>query len=297
MSAVAFENYSPGRLDGWRTSLLLHGVLGGLILFAAGAEKPSLPEPFRWDVALLSSAPSAPMVQAQPPELPPVSRPSRVVAPKPVVTRRVAPAVTEAIAPVQQQAAVSAAPATPVMEQAKPNEPPELPAVQAQPLEPPPVSRPSRVIAPKPVVTRQAAPDAPTVTEAVAPVQQQTVVSAAPAAPVMEQAEPNEPEAPPPSAVADTGWLADLLWRRMEALKRYPYLARRNGWEGQVLIKAVIGADGRLLHTEIQQSSGYEVLDQDALKVLRASTPLELEQTPSWQQVTLTIPVAYRLQR
>lgn len=66
----------------------------------------------------------------------------------------------------------------------------------------------------------------------------------------------------------------------MEALKRYPYLARRNGWEGEVLIKAVIGADGRLLHAEIQQSSGHAALDQDALKVLRVSTPLELEQNP-----------------
>jgi protein TonB len=211
---------------------VLHGALGGLILFAImGAEKPSLPEPFRWDVAFLPAAPSAPVAQVQP----------------------------------------------------------------AAPL---PVPRPSRVVAPDPVVTRQAAPDAAAdahgVTEAVAPVQQQAVVSAAP---TIEQAELSEPEAPPPSAVADTGWLADLLWRRMEALKRYPYLARRNGWEGQVLIKAIIGADGRLLHAEIQQSSGHEALDQDALKVLRASTPLELEQNPSWQQATLTIPVAYRLQR
>lgn len=229
MSAVVFEGYRPGRMDGWSTSLVLHGALGGLLLFAAmEAEKPSLPEPFRWEVAFLSAAPPAPMAQ-----------------------------------------------------------PPAPPVAQVQPAEPPPVPR--RVVAPD--VPRQAAP---AVTEAAAPVQQQAV---APPAPVMEQAQPSEPEASPPTAVADNGWLADLLWRRMEVLKRYPYLARRNGWEGQVLIKAVIGADGRLLHAEIQQSSGHEALDQDALKVLRASTPLELEQNPSWQQATLTIPVAYRLQR
>ncbi len=215
MSAVMFENYSPGRLDGWSTSLILHGVLGGLILLAImGSEKPLLPEPFRWEVAFLSAAPAPPMAQP-------------------------------AAAPVAQV----------------------QPVVQATP---------------------------PAVTEAVAPAQQPAVVSAAP---VMEQAEPSEPEALPPPAVVDTGRLADLLWRRMEALKRYPYLARRNGWEGQVLIKAVIGADGHLLHAEIVESSGHETLDQDALKVLRASTPLKLEQNPSWQQATLTIPVAYRLQR
>lgn len=198
MSAIMFENYSRGRLAGWSTSLVLHGVFGGLILLAVmSSEKPLLPEPFRWDVAFLSAAP-------------------------------------------------------------------------VQPAAPPPA------------------------TEAAAPVQQPAVE---PVAPVMEQAQPSEPEAPPPPAVVDTGSLADLLWRQMEALKRYPYLAKRNGWEGEVLIKAVIGADGRLLHAEIVESSGHETLDQDALKVLRASTPLKLEQNPSWQQATLTIPVAYRLQR
>lgn len=232
MSTVVCESYSPGRLAGWSTSLVLHGVLGGLILVVVmGAEKPSLPEPFRWDVALLSAAPPTPVVQAQPP----------------------------------------IAPST----------------------KPPPVMR-RPVVTPQPVVPRQAVSDTPAVTEAAAPVQQQAV---APPAPVMEQVPPSEPEASPPPIVVNTGWLADLLWQRMEALKRYPYLARRNGWEGEVLIKAVIGADGRLLHAEIVESSGHAVLDQDALKVLRDSTPLELEQNPSWQQATLTVPVAYRLQR
>lgn len=229
MSTLALETYKTRRLDGWGASLLLHGVLGGLILFAVmGAEKPLLPEPFRWEVAFLPAAPSQPMAQ---PSAPPAAETQPAPAePPPPVARRVAP---------------------------------DMP--------------------------RQAAPDAPAVTEA-----PEAVASPAP---VMEQAQASEPEAPPPPVEVDTGWLADLLWRRMEALKRYPYLARRNGWEGEVLIKAVIGADGRLLHAEIQQSSGHETLDQDALKVLRASTPLELEQNPSWQQATLTIPVAYRLQR
>ncbi|MEO5574367.1 MAG: TonB family protein [Gammaproteobacteria bacterium] len=223
-----------------------------------GSEKPLLPEPFRWDVAFLPAAP--PVAQVQP---------------------AVPPPMTEAAAPVQQP---TVEPVAPIMEQAEPSEPEA----------PPPVPRPRRPVAPDPVVTRQAAPDVPAVTEAAAPVQQPAVE---PAAPVMEQVQPSEPEAPPPSAVVDTGALADLLWRQMEALKRYPYLAKRNGWEGEVLIKAVIGADGHLLHAEIVKSSGHETLDQDALKVLRASTPLKLEQNPSWQQATLTIPVAYRLQR
>jgi protein TonB len=120
-----------------------------------------------------------------------------------------------------------------------------------------------------------------------------------PLPPVAAQGVPDEIVAMPSPAPAaiNTAELADLLWRRMEALKRYPGLARRNGWEGMVLIKVVLGGDGRLLSADIQQSSGYETLDQDALRVLRAATPLKNEEIPvGQQQAAFMLPVPYRLQ-
>jgi TonB family protein len=41
----------------------------------------------------------------------------------------------------------------------------------------------------------------------------------------------------------------------------YPAEARRNGWEGKVVFRALIGIDGRAKTCEIVQSSGYDVLD------------------------------------
>ena len=41
----------------------------------------------------------------------------------------------------------------------------------------------------------------------------------------------------------------------------YPAEARRNGWEGKVVFRALIGVDGRAKTCEIVQSSGYAVLD------------------------------------
>jgi periplasmic protein TonB len=41
----------------------------------------------------------------------------------------------------------------------------------------------------------------------------------------------------------------------------YPAEARRNGWEGKVVFRALIGVDGRAKTCEIVQSSGYDVLD------------------------------------
>lgn len=41
----------------------------------------------------------------------------------------------------------------------------------------------------------------------------------------------------------------------------YPAEARRNGWEGKVVFRALIGVDGRAKTCEIVQSSGHAVLD------------------------------------
>lgn len=92
--------------------------------------------------------------------------------------------------------------------------------------------------------------------------------------------------------------LANLLWQRMEGLKRYPGLARRNGWEGTVLIKVVLDGAGRLVKADIQQSSGYATLDEDAMRVLRAATPLKNEMIfTGQQQAAFMLPVPYRLQQ
>ncbi|NLM38307.1 MAG: TonB family protein [Firmicutes bacterium] len=44
----------------------------------------------------------------------------------------------------------------------------------------------------------------------------------------------------------------------------YPRLARRRGWEGTVYLTARIAPDGKVIATEVTQSSGYERLDQAA---------------------------------
>ncbi len=49
----------------------------------------------------------------------------------------------------------------------------------------------------------------------------------------------------------------------------YPAGARRAGYEGTVLIRARIQADGNADRVEIKKSSGYSVLDQAALEAVR----------------------------
>ena len=48
----------------------------------------------------------------------------------------------------------------------------------------------------------------------------------------------------------------------------YPYLARRKGLEGKVLLKVAVGPDGRAREVTVAQSSGHEVLDRTARKAV-----------------------------
>jgi len=49
----------------------------------------------------------------------------------------------------------------------------------------------------------------------------------------------------------------------------YPPLAKEDGMEGQVIIKALVGTDGKVDRTEIEQSSGYKELDKAASAATR----------------------------
>lgn len=207
---------------------------------------------------------------------------------------------------------------------AKPIEPPPFAwdvslaaAEQITSTSPVPAQPPIHRSTPPPEVTQKALPrqtvpvvssaapvtnhaDVPVPVQVPAPVQ--AVAQAVPAPvvaadPVPARVEP-VPVAPAIASPAvnsspDTGLLKDLLWRRVDTLKKYPVLARRNGWEGQVLLKVVLGGDGRLIRAEVQESSGHEALDQSALETLRAAMPLKLE-NQSWSQVALFLPVVYR---
>jgi protein TonB len=127
-----------------------------------------------------------------------------------------------------------------------------------------------------------------------------------------EEAERVEPEAPAPtvreassqiamaprSAPAtntDYSWLAESLWRRVVELKRYPHEARLNRWEGKVVLKAVIREDGHLGDLQIQKSSGYDILDQDAMELVRKACPLHLKHPLGRPEVVVQIPINYAL--
>lgn len=97
------------------------------------------------------------------------------------------------------------------------------------------------------------------------------------------------PAAQPQPATGATARLEHLrLITDLSLLLSYPTEARRKGWEGTVILKLEVAADGSLAEATLHRSSGYDALDRAALRMIRKA---RFEGGPG----TLLQPIEYRL--
>ncbi len=75
---------------------------------------------------------------------------------------------------------------------------------------------------------------------------------------------------------------------------RYPPLARRMGWQGEVWLRFDLHDDGAIAAIQVARSSGYDLLDEDAVHTLQQVARLTTA-APGRRLQGLEIPVIYRL--
>ena len=145
-------------------------------------------------------------------------------------------------------------------EPVKPPEPPKTPPPPKplQPvLTPPPTPQPPTPATPEPPAVLAAPTAAPT-----AP-----AVPAAPPAPPPPPAPPAPapapPAPPPPAKVELPSSKADYLHNPPPD---YPRMSKRLGEQGKVVVKVLIGEDGRAQKVELLTTSGFERLDKSAME-------------------------------
>ncbi len=73
----------------------------------------------------------------------------------------------------------------------------------------------------------------------------------------------------------------------------YPPLARRMGWEGKVVLLIKLCEDGTLKEVRVLESSGYELLDRNAVETVQKVS--KYFPKPS-VEVVVKLPVVYRLE-
>ena len=98
------------------------------------------------------------------------------------------------------------------------------------------------------------------------------------------------------TARADYAWLSETIMRRMQELKRYPMDARLERAEGKVVLKAVLRSNGSLEAVEIFKSSGHQSLDRAAVELLNLAAPFHFPRPLEKPQMTVKIPMSYRLE-
>ena len=269
-------NAIPEQARGWMASVMLH-LLGfaAATLVMAEIERPVPRELFQWDISMVDSPTPS---ESQPTE-PVVQLPPSPVKPSPPV-RQTKPTIVEQPLPRAPQEVTVPVETTQMVKDVVTNAEPVMEYAAVESTDQP-------VVAPQAVVAEPVeSSDRPMIEQA-------RMVSTAPTFEHrMVQYRPVRHR----ETRTDYGWLRDLLWKRIEELKHYPRLARENHWEGRVVVQAVIKADGTVGDLSVAESSGHALLDQDALVVMRKASPLTLVHQLERAQITILVPISYRLE-
>jgi periplasmic protein TonB len=171
------------------------------------------------------------------------------------------------------------------------------PAVEPPPQAPKPRPRPKAEAPPKPVAKPAPAPEPKPAPEPPAVAEVPPAPDPAPP-PVVAR---TEPAPPPPVAqtVPDETTLAQYRLQLLSAArkyKRYPRVAMDNNWEGDVVVRMAVGPNGVLAGLSIRSSSGYSVLDQQALEMFRkAATTVQVPPGLHGREFSFEVRAIYNL--
>lgn len=109
----------------------------------------------------------------------------------------------------------------------------------------------------------------------------------------MPAAAPPAPRQPDAGTLAAYGQAVAALLARHQ---RYPAMAMARRWQGTTMLDLMIDAQGWLVDVRVARSSGHEVLDQSALEMARAATPLpKVPEALAGLELKLHVPVVFRL--
>ena len=89
----------------------------------------------------------------------------------------------------------------------------------------------------------------------------------------------------------------DALWRAISKFKKYPNIAQRRGYQGEVILELQLDGFGKIKSKNILQTSGYEILDNQALEMVDKAVPFPLPaEALRNSNFSIKIPVPFKLE-
>lgn len=87
--------------------------------------------------------------------------------------------------------------------------------------------------------------------------------------------------------------LAELLARQQQ----YPRLAALRGWEGEVRLQVRVARKGNIVDIQLAHSSGFAVLDQQALQLIAGTALPPLPDSVQETEIQLIVPIHFKLNK
>ena len=182
-------------------------------------------------------------------------------------------------------------------------EPPPAPPAPPPPASAPPVEEPVAAAPtpkPKPRPRPEAKPapaprqEPERIAEPAPPAPAPAPVPAPPVAAAKPQPAPAVPAVPDAASLIAQYRAALLAEARRH--KRYPLVALDNGWEGEVVVRMAIAADGSIAGLDVKSSSGHAALDRQALEMFRkARAEVTLPAALRGKQFSVELRAVYNL--
>jgi TonB family protein len=77
----------------------------------------------------------------------------------------------------------------------------------------------------------------------------------------------------------------------------YPEEARRQGWSGTTLVGVVVGADAKIKQVSVRKTSGFPLLDEQALRMVARVRIWWIPQRLRKREVNVSVPVGFYIPR
>ena len=86
-----------------------------------------------------------------------------------------------------------------------------------------------------------------------------------------------------------------LLTRHISAFKKYPRIAQRRIWEGDILLEITLNKNSKILNINVINESKYEVLNKEAVAMIERAQPLPKANNIKSETFKVFVPVAFKL--
>ena len=86
-----------------------------------------------------------------------------------------------------------------------------------------------------------------------------------------------------------------LLTRHISAFKKYPRIAQRRIWEGDILLELTLNKNSKILNIKVINESKHEVLNKEAFAMIERARPLPKANNIKSETFKVFVPVVFKL--